>query len=393
MSVLPTGLPLQRFLPDLDDLLSDPAAYLRQGVVAIGPRKMYGLAALFGIPGVAFLVAFFLKTKEEPELLAIGVGLLIGAAVWLGWSLMLRGNELVLHPEGVEVKYRDTAVWCPWALFNSEGQAYVPEADSPLVGLTLPIVAEAVPYVELRRHETPIAYGGQVKCRQLAFSSAHEVVLPARYEVKAKDLGDLLLQLGRRLGRQLPKGTPPIEAYQTTDVSAWQLDHADPADWITLYLTRLRWPPRCCSCGAATTATLNCQLQGRWDWVLGIFTPAARALVLAVPVCETCHGTIRRKQQRGGIWGQFVGAVLLAGAVAVYGFVENDFQGLGILAMGAAAAGAVAGFVTGTWLATSLPVAFRDYSPGRGTVRIRFRDPEQAAWFLEALRAETGKKR
>jgi hypothetical protein len=387
MSVLPTGRPLQRFLPDLDDLLYDPAAYLRAGVVAIGPRRMYGLAALFGIPGIAFLLAFFWLDKADPELVALGIGLLLGASVWLGWSLLLRGHELVLHPEGVEVRYRDTTVWCPWALFNSEGRAYVPEADSPLVGLTPPIAAEAVPFVELRRQETPIAHGGQVKSRQFLYSSAHEVVLPARYEVVADDLGELLLQLGRRLGRQLPKGTPPIEAYQAADVAEGQPESADPDGWFTVHLTRLSWPPRCCSCGATTSATMRCELQGRWDWVLGIFIQTARVLQLGVPVCETCQQEIRRRQQRGGMWGMRLGGALLAGVVVVYGLVENDFGGLGILILGAAAAGAIAGFIMGTWLATRLPVAFRNYSPARGTVSMRFREPEHASWFMEALRA------
>src|SRR5262245_58518953 len=89
----------------------------------------------------------------------MGVGLLLGASVWLGWSLRLRGHELVLHPEGVEVKCRDTAVWCPWALFNTDGAPGVPEADDPRVGVILPVAAEAVPFVELRRHEAPVAQG------------------------------------------------------------------------------------------------------------------------------------------------------------------------------------------------------------------------------------------
>src|SRR3954454_16072959 len=153
MSVLPQGRSLQQFFPELDELLHDPAGYLAAGPVVIGPRRMYGLAALFGVPGLGLLLACALGGDGLDERLLMGVGLLLGASVWLGWSLRLRGHELVLHPEGVEVKYGDTAVWCPWALFNTEGTPGVPEADDPRVGVILPVAAEAVPFVELRRHE------------------------------------------------------------------------------------------------------------------------------------------------------------------------------------------------------------------------------------------------
>ncbi len=78
----------------------------------------------------------------------------------------MRGHSLVLHPDGVEVKYRDTTVWCPWALFNVDGHAFVPDGDSPRVGLTLPVAREAIPFVELRREDTPIAHGAEIKARQ-----------------------------------------------------------------------------------------------------------------------------------------------------------------------------------------------------------------------------------
>src|SRR5438067_60375 len=44
MSVLPTGRPLRQVIPEYEELLRDPAAYLRGGPVVIGPRQMYGVA-------------------------------------------------------------------------------------------------------------------------------------------------------------------------------------------------------------------------------------------------------------------------------------------------------------------------------------------------------------
>src|SRR5262249_19307740 len=147
-------------------LVADPRAYLEGGPVVIGPRKMYGLAGLFGVPGLALLASCAFLGQVDGERLAMGVGLLVGAAVWLGWSLLLRGHELALHPDGVEVRYRGAVVWAPWALFHADGAPFVPDADSPLAGLTLPVNPEAVPFVRLVRDGTTVAYGAQVQGRQ-----------------------------------------------------------------------------------------------------------------------------------------------------------------------------------------------------------------------------------
>ena len=220
MSLLPAGNTLRGFLPDVDDLLENPTEYLALGPVVIGPRRMYGLAAVFAIPGIAFLLAYYYG-KHDPERIALGVGMLIGSSIWLGWSLWTRGHALILHADGLEVKYHDTSVWCPWALFNASGTPHVPEVDSPFTGLILPVAPDAVPFIELRASESVLAHGTQVKARQLILSGDDEIVLTGRYEVAAKDLGDLILHLGQTLGYQLPRGAPPREAYQaeTDDVA------------------------------------------------------------------------------------------------------------------------------------------------------------------------------
>src|SRR5688572_24194903 len=104
MSLLPTGQTLDRVLPDLEDLLADPDAYLREAPLALGPRRMYGLALLFAVPGIVLLASCVIQGKQpdaQGERIALGVGLLIGSLVWLGWSLKMRGHEIVLHPEGI----------------------------------------------------------------------------------------------------------------------------------------------------------------------------------------------------------------------------------------------------------------------------------------------------
>jgi hypothetical protein len=388
MSVLPAGQPLTRFLPDLEDLLEDPRAYLVREPVTIGPRQMYGLAFLFGLGGAAFLLSCVIAGRGDGERLAIGIGLLIGASVWLGWSLKLRGHSLVLHPEGVEVRYRDTAVWCPWALFNVEGHAFVPDADSPRVGLTLPVASGAIPFVELRRDDSPIANGSQVNARQWQFIASDTVVMPARYEVMAGELGELLLALGRRLGRQLPKGMPPSEAYDTPKLDEIPAP-PDTAGWITVHLTRLVFPPHCCECGERTGRTMNFHVESGWDTLVDFFVRSNNPLEVAIPVCEACQERIRYRQHRGGMVGMRTGAFLACGLATLLALSEGWRDGslLFVVGLGALAVGGLAGFILGTLMSKRFPAELCRYSPSRGTLALRFRHPEYAARVLAAMRA------
>ncbi len=170
MSWLPAGQTLRQTVPDFDELLRDPVPYLAEGPVVLGPRRMYGLAAFFLVIGVGCLasLAYTGQTESAGERIALGIGLTIGGLLWLGWSLALAGHQMILATDGVEVKYQGSTVWCPWALFNADGEPFVPPTDSPLAGLLLPVNPDAVPFIEERRHESPVAHGVQVKTRQLS---------------------------------------------------------------------------------------------------------------------------------------------------------------------------------------------------------------------------------
>ena len=394
MSVLPAGRPLLRFLPDLDDLLYDPRAYLGASPVVVGPRRMYGLAALFALPGLAFLAAWVWAGRVDAERLALGVALLLGSAIWLSWSLLLRGHELVLLPDGIEVRYRGSVVWAPWALFNVAGSPIVPQSDSPRLGLTLPIAPEAVPFVELRREGSVVACGAAVQAPQWRFTPFDEVMLPARYEVQADDLGALLLQLGGRLGRQLPKATPPPEAYRPPadeDVGP------DAAGWLTLPLTRLSLPPRCCACDEPTVATLPLPVAGRWDWLRGPLLHDSQAVEVQVPMCPACGERRGRRLASGGLLGLCLGVLfVLAGLLLVQEQRPGLVRALGatglllIMAL-AVAAGAQFGFLAGTALVGNQAVQVRRHSPAAGTVRLRFRNADYTARVLEALRGRSSR--
>lgn len=375
MSVLPAGQPLDRFFPDLDDFLHDQAGYLGESPVVIGPRKMYGLTTLFGLPGALCLLWYLARGVEDGEALVFGIGLLLGASIWLGWSLLLRGHSLVLHPDGVEFIYRDTSVWCPWSLFNADGEPFVPDTDSPRAGLTLPINSAAVPFLELRRHGAPVAFGAQVKARPFQLNAVDEVVLPARYEVAAADLGRLLLQLGRRLGRQLPRGTPMSAVDARPETIEILSSQPDAAGWLTTSLTCLYFPEICCACGEPTTATLAVPVSPRGDWLFSFAAPRIQPLSLQVPVCVACQQAFRQQQHLGGLRGLFLGAMgaMLAAIPLARSNQLNDRRPLILVSLAAISAGGLAGFLTGSALAHRLPVQVRDYSPSRGTLAIRFR--------------------
>lgn len=387
MSVLPIGRSVRQVIPDFDQLLRDPAGYLREGTVAIGPRQMYGLAALFGI-GAAGLFGYSVWEGEfDPEAVSMGIGMALGGLVWLGWSLLMHGHELVLLPDGVEFRYRDTVVWCPWSLFNIGGAPFVPDADNPRAGLTLPVDPEAMPYVVLRRDDSPIAHGVEVRTRQFHFTAANEVVLPARYEVRADELGLLLMQLGGRLGHLLPKGAPPPEAYRTEDLDA-DLPEPDATGWFTVHLTHLAFPERCCSCLAGTQDTMTFHADPPFDWGLSLFVQRAGGTVVSIPMCAACQGLVRQRHNRVSSVMMPVGAlvaVVFTTFLAWWGQIR-DWQALLILGLGVGAAGALAGFLFGAAFGRQLPVELRRFSPTHGTVAIRFRNGRYGADVWELMR-------
>lgn len=385
MSVLPGGQPLEQALPDLDVLLEEPHAYLLEAPLAIGPRRMYRLALLFALPGLAFLLSCVIEGKPNGERLSLGVGLLIGSAVWVGWSLLLRGHELVLHPDGLEITHRDQTIWAPWALFHVEGRPFVPQIDSPSAGLTLPIAPEMVPFVQMRQHGMVIAQGGKVQGPQWRFSGHEEVILPARYEIDTVDLGDLLMLLGNRLGKETPPGKPPPDA---DPLPPSPIHGDDPAGWITLPLTRLRMPACCSRCGGPRDDTLPVSIQARGDWIIGPFLGGESGLRLDIPVCETCREVIASRQRLGGFWGLALGCGLgtvLGGILGVW-LGEGRDLGLYIGLMAGFFLGLVIGTTAGLSWSRRLPVRFRRYSPSRGLISVRFQNPQVGSHVLHALR-------
>lgn len=391
MSMLPAGEPLHRFVHDVDAFMYDPEGYLRVAPIEVGPRRMFGLAALFGLPGLG-LIFYWLASSDRNadfEALAIGIALLCGAGIWFGWSLRMTGHKLLLLPEGVQIIYKDSAVCCPWALFNAEGAPFIAESDSPLVGLSLPVDPRAIPYVELRQNDSPVSFGRQVRARQFGFASGNVVVLPARYAMRAEDLGFLLMQLGSRLGRQLPKETPPREAFQDEPAGSSSIE-ADADGWITVHLSQLDLPERCCTCLVQTQEKFPLYASARWHWMGGFGVHDVKPLVVGVPICPACKETVIHQQIRGGSRGMQFGALI---SVLIYTFLmwggplEGSLLIMG--ALGVLAVGGLIGFLVGNWLGSHRPAELRRYSPAYGTVQLRFLNPEYTDLVLKEKRSRS----
>ncbi|MFO0879711.1 MAG: hypothetical protein U0840_20380 [Gemmataceae bacterium] len=385
MSLLPQGQQLSRVLPDLDEMLEDPQAYLNEAPLAFGPRRMYGLAWMFGVPGAGLLALCAYQGKPDGERIAMGVGLLVGSALWFGWSILLRGHEMVLHADGVEFTHFDTSVWVPWGLFHVEGRPFVPESDSPQAGLTLPIDPKMVPYVRMRRHGMDVAFGRNVDAPQFHFSGRDEIILPARYEISALDIGELLLVLGHRLGSEPPRDPPPHDAEMLEPAA---VATTDPSGWITLPLTRLRMPTCCARCGGPRDHTLKLQISAPGDWALAVLPGGPRGIEMLVPVCEVCKDVIESRQRRGGFLGMALGAVIGTAVGVTLAVLLGEARDASLWV------GTAFGLVVGTMLGTALglswsrrlPVRVKNYSPSRGIVSVRFENPEIAAGVVENLR-------
>jgi hypothetical protein len=113
-----------------------------------------------------------------------------------------------------------------------------------------------------------------------------------------------------------------------------------------------------------------------------------RKLEVGVPVCETCRETINRRQRTGGAIGLLVGTVVGTAVGGLLGVWLGDGRASPVClgAMIGLCLAALVGSTVGLVLSRRLPVRFRRYNPTRGTVSVRFDNPEIAARVIARLR-------
>lgn len=199
----------RRAIPDFDKLWEDPAGVLGRGEVVIGPIRRYAVATVLGlVAGFALSCGFALSELERPqrrapadrpphEQVLILVSFFTPPVVAVGLLLyVLRGGEMRLRPDGVVLRYHRRLVFCPWSLFQAEGEPWKKDRSH----LVLPVWPPALDEVVQGRGDAVRATGRDVRTKQLYFLSKREAVLADLYAVRLDDLGDLLLHLGQTLG-------------------------------------------------------------------------------------------------------------------------------------------------------------------------------------------------
>jgi hypothetical protein len=397
--------PLRRAVPNLDHLLSDPAGTLAGGEITIRSHKRYVsfviLALLFFAIGQAVVILLLTEMLGQPVTLrkriliaSVVVGVVIGSFL-LAWRFTC-GGRCILTVDGVSFRHRGIEVFCPWTLFNVDGQPVIRTGSGgEQIEFALPVSADAVPLVEVRRHGQVVAQGQAVKSRQFRFRSANEAVLKAIYQVKAAELAPLLLQLGRLLGKRIEPSASVVDAGEeivSAPAAAWETD-----GWVVISLTRLFLPPYCCQCEQPTTRTVvfrgvaTALRIGRFLNIQG-----GECISIWVPLCQVCEAAARP-----GYWRAYFKALLLTALVcAGIGFSggmvlaarAGDPAAFAFLPMILAVVGGLLSLSFG-WViaagsakrATTL-VQLDRFRPSKGSVAIRFRNPAYALQVLEATR-------
>jgi hypothetical protein len=198
--------PLGRAVPDLYHLLSDPRGKLARGAITIGPSRRYATAVFMA--ALASLLCSWILVIQVPAaahraagrgIAALALAAVLGVAllVFLLILWMSRGGCCVLDRDGVLFCHRQITVYCPWQLFNTPRQPFMPTQDR----MILPVSSHTIHLAEARKDDRVFAQGVEVRTRQFKFQSTAEAVLSELYEVNLLEVGELLLHVGRTLGR------------------------------------------------------------------------------------------------------------------------------------------------------------------------------------------------
>jgi serine/threonine protein kinase len=144
---------------------------------------------------------------------------------------------------------------------------------------------------------------------------------------------------------------------------------------ISVQLCRLRFPPICIDCGAATTNTLTRDF--------------ARVGKLAIPLCNDCQTRFRRRRRKGILIGVGIAEALALVFCLVFLLTTGDLSreqvlrfhfGLGIVFLLPCA---LMGYALA---ARRMPVTVTRYCPVDGTVEVRFSSAEYAVMFVASIR-------
>jgi hypothetical protein len=368
--------PLSYVIPEHAKLRSEPREFLRDEPIVIGPRRAYAVASVLGlVVAIGALVVFIIATLERPKrqplepayvvaaFLAIAATGAATTALLLRW---LRGGSAILRPEGVEFIYRGRGLFCPWNLFQAPGAPYQPDHKRVI----LPANDTVVLGERLSADEYRARPAHEIKTTALSACAEGQVALTDLYEVKLSEVGQLLLDLGSRLG----DGIVAVE--ERDAVALAPLATAEAGGWMRIRLTRLPFPPVCCHCGNLTRESIPLPLDAR---------NTAR---LELPLCMACQVDRTSRRRRALLWGVGLGLApallwtLAAGPLLRMGEV---CMGIGVFLPLGLVMGLIVGFVLRD---RADPVRFRDYSAAAGTVAMHMKSAPGAMVFRKAVGIE-----
>lgn len=310
---------LSAVVPDYESLLADPAGYLKRGELRIGTRRVPWW--MFLLPPAFFGLGLYLIPASVGLTLATISPVFLGALIYWAWPVQY---ELILRADGAEFVGRYDAVRCPWPLFDATGQAVVRTSHLLDVEIAMPIRRDAVRLVEYVLNGLVIGTGRYVTSNQFWFHSDDEVCIASVYAMRPQDLGNLLLQVGRILGRP---STDQVESFterkpQTTAITAVAPDavirpatalslnrtteppetdsvdikrfpSADRNGWITIPVTQLSFAPLCCECCSPTINRYYVQIDEGFQWLMLVpllgRIRREKVLDVLVPLCPRCR--------------------------------------------------------------------------------------------------------
>jgi hypothetical protein len=218
---------LPRAVPELDQLLADPAGTLARQEVVIPPARRYFTAVLaavlFGLLGGGLVLVLvvgwvlWLAPHVNPAP-ALGWGILVYLAVvppLVLWRCLraFPAGPLVLRPEGAELHYGETCIRCPWPVFNATGDVSLSnDGDHALI----PVSPAAVHLIEVQTGAAPAVRGRPPRSQPLLLADSRRAWINDLYAVEVLEVGKLLLFLGLSLGAAPPAAWAPCREEAAT---------------------------------------------------------------------------------------------------------------------------------------------------------------------------------
>jgi hypothetical protein len=268
----------------------------------------------------------------------------------------------------VEFKHGERSVWCPWSLSDVDGRGFASTyGQSVDLHLYVPLAREAIPYVEYRVDDACLASGLQVNTPQFAFRSDELARLWRYYEVYGQQIVDLLVHLGQQIGNAA--ALPPVLRQS--------LARMDRKGWITVPISHLDLPTRCCNCGGVFDEYVGFLCRTRMPFFV-------QQLQLAIPLCDPCQAKLKRRKWIWTMAGTVTGSIV--SVLCCLLSKRMDDVGMLILAALSAWGGGLLGWALFHRFGLPVRADFIGFLE-QTHVKLRFRLPSIAKEFMEERNA------